>query len=69
MATDEPPTKRKKTVDSVSPSLLIDQKKRLLVENKFLVKMPEDFYQFWTFLHELNSEDPNNILTPFDLRY
>ena len=31
------------------------------VKRKFLVQMPEDFYQFWEFCKSLNPSDPQGI--------
>jgi len=28
------------------------------IKSKFLVEMPEDFYQFWEFCSNINPEDP-----------
>ena len=33
------------------------------VKRKFLVQMPEDFYQFWEFCKSLNPSDPQGTVT------
>ncbi|XP_022901660.2 histone PARylation factor 1 [Onthophagus taurus] len=41
--------------------------KKEFIKSKFLVEMPNDFYQFWDFCKNLNSKDPCLALKEIDL--
>ena len=38
-----------------------------LLKQKFLVDMPQDFYDFWDLLKTINAENPSDVLYPFGL--
>ena len=39
-----------------------------LLKQKFLVDMPQDFYDFWDLLKTINAENPSDVLHAFGLR-
>ena len=39
-----------------------------LLKQKFLVDMPQDFYDFWDLLKTINAANPSDVLHPFGLR-
>jgi len=60
-SSDEPQKKAKLTLDATSDD---EAKLRVKIEEKFMVKMPEDFYLFWQFCKEQNHEKPLEALLP-----
>lgn len=41
--------------------------KKEFIKNKFLIKLPEDFYQFWDFCKRIKSDKPLEALSPINL--
>ena len=39
-----------------------------LLKQKFLVDMPQDFYDFWDLLKTINAANPTDVLHRFGLR-
>ncbi|XP_067950636.1 histone PARylation factor 1-like [Watersipora subatra] len=59
-----PHAKKKKCNSCVE----VNQEMKDLVEKKFLVALPQDFYDFWQFLCEIDEANPNNVLQPSKIR-
>lgn len=32
------------------------------IQEKMLMAMPDDFYEFWSFLQEINPSDPDQVI-------
>ena len=63
---DEPQAKKVKIATKFDKE--IDYETKLLINDKFMVSMPEDFYDFWQFLYDLDSENPSHPLSFCHLR-
>lgn len=68
---EEPQAKKKKVEEDLDGAEVdtkdVDTSKRDLIKKKFLVDMPQDFYDFWDIIHEMNPDHPADVLKPYEL--
>ena len=50
------------------PNIQFNEETKTSIKDKFLVSMPEDFYDFMKFLIDFNSLDPEKVIRAYNLR-
>lgn len=60
------PQSKKKRIQSISKD--VDDATKSFISEKFLVYMPQEFYDFWEFLCDADGEYPGRVLAPYHLR-
>lgn len=51
----------------IEPTILNIEKAKILIKKYFLVEMPDDFYNIWSFCEEYSKDNPRIALKALDL--